>query len=334
MAKAALYIASCGYGFGVRSVAVVYQFGLLKKYRCARPVISIGNLTMGGVGKTPLVVWVVRALKEKGLRPVVVTRGYMRRERGVGNRESDEAMMLKKILRDVPVLVGPDRVKNITHFLKRNHADVFVLDDGFQHWRLARDLDIVAVDSTNPWGNGSLIPRGILREPLSALSRADVIVLTKTDLGCANVEKIKARLSRLCTGQPVMEAVHSPVALQDLRLGEARPLSAVEGRDVGLFCSLGDPRSFMRTLENLGARVKRVMEFPDHHRYRLEDVRRINGCCLSEGIDILVTTEKDSVKLTSFLEFFDDTIALLSLKIEIKITRGEDEIFQRITHLS
>jgi tetraacyldisaccharide 4'-kinase len=169
---------------------------------------------------------------------------------------------------------------------------------------------------------------------LGALSRADVIVLTKTDLGNGGVEKIKARLGRLRMDKVVVEAVHCPVAFTGLRFGEALPLSSVEGKDVCLFCSLGDPRSFVRTLENLGARIKRVIEFPDHHRYRPEDVRRINGCCLAEGINILVTTEKDSVKLTSFLGLFDDTITILCLRIEIKITRGEDEFLQRITHLS
>ncbi len=332
--KAVLRLMSWGYGIGLRFVLLLYRMGLLRKYKCGRPVISVGNITMGGVGKTPLVVWVVQALKEKGLRSAVVTRGYMGEGHRAKNRESDEARMLERLLRDVPVLVGPDRVRNIKDFLTQSDADVFVLDDGFQHWRLARDLDIVALDATNPWGNGALIPRGTLREPRTALSRADVIVLTKTDLGGDNVERIKARLRRMRVEKIVVEAVHSPVALTGLRFGESQPLSLVQGRDVCLFCSLGDPRSFERTLKNLGARVKRVFEFPDHHSYTADDIRTINAYCSSEGVKALVTTEKDSVKLTSFLGLFGDTITLLSLRIEIKITQGRDAFLQRITHLS
>lgn len=334
VAKAVLRLLSWVYGLGVRGMVFLYRVGLVKKYRCARPVISVGNITLGGVGKTPLVVWVVQALKEKGLRPAVVTRGYMGEGRGAKNRESDEARMLEKFLRDVPVLVGPDRVGNIKNFLARNDADVFILDDGFQHWRLARNVDIVAVDSTNPWGNGALIPRGILREPLTAFSRADVVVLTKTDLGRANVEGIKARLGRLGVDRILVETVHAPVALTGLRFGESQPLSLVQGRDVCLFCSVGDPRSFEGTLKDLGAHIKRVFEFPDHHSYTADDIQQINNYCLSEGVKTIVTTEKDSVKLASFLGLFDDTISLFSLRIEIKITQGRDELLQRITHLS
>src|SRR3989344_3685960 len=182
-----LWLFSILYGVVVRALVLIYKFRLAPSCRLGKPVISIGNITLGGVGKTPLVECVVRFLKDKGLEPVVLIRGYGA-DKQVG---SDEAKLLEESLPGIPVLVGANRVKNARDFLTRNAADVFVLDDGFQHWRLRRDLDIVAINATNPFGNRHLLPRGILREPLSALRRADIFVLFQNKNQYCLVERTK-----------------------------------------------------------------------------------------------------------------------------------------------
>lgn len=331
--KVFLRLLSFFYGAAVRIIYIFYNLGVGRS-RLSAPVISVGNITAGGTGKTPLVEYLARILTEKNLRPVILTRGYMGRGIGRGSLESDEAQMLKKVLADVPVLAGADRLKNAREFAAVHPVDMFILDDGFQHWRLARDLDIVVLDAVNPWGNGFLLPRGVLREPLSALRRADVIVLTKTDLGKANVDRIKSRLQAIGCRALVVDAVHQPVDFVDLRCGESRPLSFVAGKEICSFCSIGDPRSFFQTLENLGARLSKDFAFTDHHQYQARDIQEIVSSCRSGRIAAVVTTQKDAVKLNPFRQLWDGDPAFLSLRITMKITQGEHDFVERISRLS
>ncbi|HBR15167.1 MAG TPA: tetraacyldisaccharide 4'-kinase [Candidatus Omnitrophica bacterium] len=336
--KSVLGLLSCLYGFVVLIIGWAYRGGLFRTIRLARPVVSVGNMTLGGVGKTPLVELIAAALKEKNIKPVVLIRGYMSpicsRKSGVGRRSlSDEARMLVASLGDVPVLVGADRVKNAVNFLKGHTADIFLLDDGFQHRRIFRQLDIVAIDATDPWGNGCLIPRGILREPFRALRRAHMVVLTKTDLGGSNVPQIKARLQTLGLTLPVIETIHQPCALVDVRLKTTTSMSFLKGKTICSFCSIGHPKTFEMTLVNLGAQLAKSFSFIDHHVYEEDDIARIARYCQADGIDTVVTTQKDAVKLEQWLRFFPASFKVLSLQIKISIVKGKEEFFERIDHL-
>lgn len=331
--KLILWVLSRVYGVIVALRKVFYKIGLRRRHRLPCPVISVGNLTVGGTGKTPLVELIARALKDENLRPVILTRGYMG-EGGTARRYgSDEAEMLRNALADVPVLTGADRLENARTYLERNTADVFLLDDGFQHWRLSRDMDIVVIDTTNPWGNGHLLPRGILREPRRALSRAQMFVLTKTDLGGEHLEKIKGDLRLINPRAPIVETVHEPASAADGCSGGAVDLSSLRGQKVCALCSIGAPDSFARTLANLGADIGARFAFMDHHRYGRGDIERVVASCEGQNIATVVTTEKDAVKLKSFFNVFPDHIRVVFLKIKIVIVGGEDAFFERIRRL-
>ena len=314
-----------------------YQKGFLKQHRLSVPVISIGNITLGGVGKTPLVEMLATILKDEGFRTVILTRGYMDAKdtsdtsKTAGSVDSDEAQMLKESLEDVPVLVGRDRITNARTFLKKERADVFILDDGFQHWRLARDLDVVAIDATSPWGNGSLIPRGILREPLSALSRAGIFVLTKTDFGAHNVEPIRTQLKAIEPQALIVETVHEPQHLIDLNTQKSLTIASLVQRNVCCLSGLADNMSFQKTITCLGAIVQKNFSFPDHHVYESSDIERIVNYCREEKCDTVVTTQKDAVKLKEFLKNFQASgISVLVLRIKIVLTKGKDKFLERI----
>jgi len=333
LVKIVLWFLSLVYSFFVMLWTLFYNIGILKKYRLPTRVISIGNLTVGGVGKTPLVEFIAKVCQSKNIRAVILTRGYMGNRTVDGRRTSDEALMLEKELSGVPILVGSDRVQNARSYLKHNNADVFLLDDGFQHLKLSRDLDIVAIDATNPWGNGFLLPRGILREPKSALKRAQMFVLTKTDLGIKHLTEIKEELQLISPETLIIETIHQPVCFVDARSGETVDLELVREKRICAVSSIGSPDSFMQTLKKLGADIGKHFSFMDHHNYQREDVVSIGKTCLNLGITKIVTTEKDCVKLKHFFDVIPDQIRVLSLKIRIVITNGEEKFLERIANI-
>ncbi len=319
------------YGLGVKAVLCCYEAGLLKRHRLPRPVISVGNITWGGVGKTPLVELIAGYLKEGKLKPVILIRGYMPEG---SSPFSDEAKVLQENLGDIPVVVGRNRWKTAQEALNHHSVDAFILDDGFQHWRIARGLDIVAVDTTNPFGNGHLIPRGILREPLEHLRRAHIFVLTKTDFGRANLENIKLKLRKLNPEALIVESVHQAVGLVDL-CDPKRPvdLGLLRAMRVCAFCSIGDPESFKNMLSSLGARVVCLVPFRDHYQYDEKDVRYVVDQGKAQGAVVFVTTPKDAVKLAGHLKFWQKGNGLFSLRIRLAITQGQQEFYARISHL-
>ena len=327
-----LWFLSCCYGLVINLILFGYRIGYLKKYRLPRPVISIGNITWGGVGKTPFVLWLAKELKKQNLKPVILTRGYMGKKRN-GVHLSDEAEMLKRILKDVPVLVGQNRIACGHQFLQNNEADVFILDDGFQYWRLYRDLDVVLVDTANPWGNGQLIPRGILREPLRQLSRAQAVILTKTDLAKENVPLVKNHLRKISSKLFIGETVHKAVKLKDIYNPSTCELSFLDNKRIASLCSIGDPKSFESTLRNSGAQVIKSFPFMDHHTYTEEEIIEIAGECLKESIRIIVTTQKDAVKIASFQKVINEKINIFCLEIDMSFVQGKDEFIDRIYHL-
>ncbi len=326
------------YLVAVTAMAWLYQKGILKQHRLGSPVVSVGNITVGGTGKTPLVVLIAQIYKQHKLKPVILTRGYMGRGLGSSNKQSDEAMMMREILGDVPVITGADRIKNAEEFLRNGQADVFILDDGFQHWRLARNLDIVAIDATNPFGNGWLLPRGILREPLTALRRAGLLVLTKVDLGADRVGTIAQRLAALGCAQQLVETVHRPVRLVDLMTGNPRDPVTIAGQKVCILCSLGSPAAFAATVTRLGAKIQKEFNFADHYVYNTTDIRDILVYCRREHVGVVVTTQKDAVKLADLRDEIRraNGVEFQSLHIELTVRdgTGENAFLQRILDLS
>ncbi|HZT82310.1 MAG TPA: tetraacyldisaccharide 4'-kinase [Gemmataceae bacterium] len=293
LVRGGLRLASVPYGLGVRLRNGLYDRGWRRVERAPVPVVSVGNLTLGGTGKTPCVEYVARFYRERGLRAAILSRGY-----GAGAGRNDEALVLEENLPDVPHLQGADRAALARAAAEELESEVLVLDDGFQHRRLARDLDVVLVDATNPWGHGRLFPRGLLREPRAALRRAGVVVLTRCDQASAEARgRVREEAARLAPEAPVAEAVHRPVGLVDSDRGVS-PVSALTAGPVAAFCGIGNPEAFRRSLAALGADVVAFRAFPDHHPYGRADVEALRGWARGQATDcVVVTTQKDLVKL-------------------------------------
>jgi len=299
-----------------------YRHGLLPHGRAPVPVICVGNLTTGGTGKTPMVVWVVRFLEGLGHRPAVLTRGY-KAVKGA----SDEAKLLRR-LTGAKVVINPDRVAGAATAVE-NGADVLVMDDGFQHLRLRRDLDIVLIDATNPFGGGCCLPLGRSREPLSALRDAGAIVLTRTDVADeAQLEQLRRRLEHLAPQASLHATVHRPVKIID-RKGHSREPQCLAGRKVFAFCGIGNPRGFLATVEALGASVVGHLRLRDHVRYTSALLKTVCRLADSRGADVLLTTQKDGVKL----EGFSIHRPVWQLAVEIEITEGRRELEERLHDL-
>jgi tetraacyldisaccharide 4'-kinase len=267
-----------------------------EKARVARvpvPVISVGNLTAGGTGKTPLVASIAKWLVDRGRRVVLVSRGYGARS-GTPN---DEALELAARLPDVPHLQDPDRVAAARRAVDELRADVILLDDAFQHRRLHRDLDLVLIDALEPFGYGHLLPRGLLREPLSSLQRADVIVLSRADLvTSAERDAIRRRIQEHAPRILCVETAHQPIALLDKAGNTLDPSTLFEQR-VAAFCGLGNPRAFRQTLERCGAKIIDFLAFSDHFSYRQRDTAALDRWAAQFDVEQVLCTMKDFVKL-------------------------------------
>jgi tetraacyldisaccharide 4'-kinase len=289
--RAGLWLASKPYGWAVAARHALYDRGWKRSHRAAVPVVSVGNLTAGGTGKTPCVEHVARYYRRRDLRVAILSRGYG----GAGGR-NDEARVLEENLPDVPHLQGADRVALAATAVEELDSEVLVLDDAFQHRSLARDLDLVLVDATDPWGHGHLLPRGLLRDSPRRLRRAGVVVLTRCDqVPAAALADLRTTVARLAPGVPVAETTHRPV---DLLNGNTAPLDRLRGRPVAAFCGVGNPEAFRRTLLGLGARVGAFRTFRDHHAYTRADVDDLTAWARRQAPAwVVVTTQKDLVKL-------------------------------------
>jgi tetraacyldisaccharide 4'-kinase len=291
--RGGLATASVVYGRVVRLRNWFYDSGWVRGERALVPVVSVGNLTVGGTGKTPCVEYVARILGAVPKRVVILSRGF-----GGSGERNDEALVLDENLPGVPHLQGPDRARLAAAAVKEFAAEVLVLDDGFQHRRLQRDLDVVLVDATDPWGLGRLLPRGLLREPLEGLRRAGIVLLTRCDqVEPVLVDQLHEQVARLSPGKTVARTVHEPLELVNAA-GESAPLSELEGRSAAAFCGIGNPQAFRRTLIGLGARIAAWRVYPDHHAYSQGDVDKLQTWAEQQPSDgIVVTTQKDLVKL-------------------------------------
>ncbi|MFO0878621.1 MAG: tetraacyldisaccharide 4'-kinase [Gemmataceae bacterium] len=288
-----LWVASWGYGLAVRFRNQAFDRGWKKVHRASVPVVSVGNLTTGGTGKTPMVEFISRLLRQRDSQVALLSRGY-----GSEAGRNDEALVLEENLPDVPHLQGVDRVALAQTAVEELESEILVLDDGFQHRRLGRDLDVVLLDATDPWGGGYLLPRGLLREPRSSLRRADAIVLTRCDqVEAATLTQLRAEIARVAPAVPQAEATHSPRDLVNSS-GTQKPVELIRERPVAGFCGIGNPEAFRRTLQDLGGRVIEFRAYPDHHAYSREDVETLCERARHLPEDALVvTTQKDLVKI-------------------------------------
>ena len=297
-----------------------YNRGIVPSAGAAVPVICVGNITTGGTGKTPMVDWVVRRLKDGGRKPAILTRGYK-----AVDGKSDEAELLKQRC-GVEVVVNPDRIAGARAAVAGG-ADVLVMDDGFQHMRLKRDMDIVLIDAMNPFGFGCCLPLGRLREPLSALRDAHAIVITRSDAVIPEfVEALEEQLTRLAPQASIHLGVHKPIGLID-RDGKELPLDDIIGRKVLVFAGIGNPQAFITTVENLGTEPVGFCIFSDHQEYSPAVIQRIYDRADASGAEILVTTEKDHVKLAEF----ELDRPVWQVVVEMDIARGRRELIDNLT---
>lgn len=328
---AGLSALAAGYRLSLMARDAAYRTGLLRAGRVPVPVISVGNLTVGGSGKTPTVELAVRTLRELGAVPAVVSRGYGRQVAGVhvvadregvkrGPRESgDEPYLLARRLPGTSVVVGESRYEAAQLAVEGTGATAVVIDDGFQHRTLAKDVEIVVVNGRRPWGNGRLFPRGSLREPPGALRKADLIVVTNPT-GLAAVAEVEQALRRHRAHAPVVSATYRVADVWEVSEGVRTAPADLAGRRVMAMAGLAAPQGFVETARALGAEVMGLVEFPDHHWYESADLAAAAARAREAGAEGLVTTEKDWVRLQGLPQM---GIPLWVVPIVMEITSNE-----------
>lgn len=317
-ARIFLWPASVLYGFIVTVRAWLYAQGLLKQQRLNAAVISVGNLTVGGTGKTPLVIWLADKLLAQGQRVAILTRGY----RGTGGTSDEVELMRSRLQNRAAFGIGKNRFAQGHRLESRQAIDVFLLDDGFQHLQLARDLDIVLMDASRPIGGQPLLPAGPMREPISALARAGIVLFTRVE----NAAGAKEAIQRL-SGLPVFAATTRLLGFRRLG-GDGALVSAPEigAGPFYVFCGIGNPQAFLRDLNRWGIPAADHMLFADHHRYIIEDVRAIEASARRASATALLTTEKDTWNLAAakFAEL-PVYVSIIDLHID-----GETELLDAI----
>lgn len=330
-----LYVISSIYGLGVRARLFLYGTGVLKGSRLPCKVISVGNITLGGTGKTPTVEYIANLLKEEGVDVVVLSRGYGgRMERSFGvvsdgkqillspGEAGDEPHMLAQRLEGIPILIGRRRALSGRYASTQFHPRVAILDDGYQHLRVKRDVDVLLVDSQDGFGNGYLFPRGPLREPLDQLRRADLFIVTKVEElnSCGELEE---RIKSHNKDAIIFHSTYSSDYLTDLNGGKRLPVGYIKGRRVVALSGIANPAYFRHLLEGAGAKVEEEIIFPDHHVYSRQDIPTIQRG--THKAECIVTTEKDANKLSRVVK---GDFPIMSLGISVKIMEGDQ--FKRI----
>lgn len=326
----------------VQARNALYRVGILRRKTLGCMIVSVGNLTVGGTGKTPVVEMFARALREGGRKVAVLSRGYKRKKRfalralwdrgfqyqpgivsdgkkvWMGSAEAgDEPFMLAQNLSGVAVLVDKNRVKSGSYAIEKMGMDTLILDDGFQYLPLGRRVDVVLVDATNPFGNGHLLPRGVLREPLKNIARADFVFVTKAD-GMAT-QAIVQKIHALNPKAPVVECQHDPKHLVELATGSIKPLEFLKGKKVAVLTAIASPEGFEKALQALGAELAITIRFPDHHRFTERDIKEVIKEMARKKVEAIITTEKDAVRFPSMEK---KNVPVYFLRVEIKISAG------------
>ena len=329
----------------------LYGIGLLRRYPLGIQVISIGNVTAGGTGKTPVTEIFARTLAAEGRKVAILSRGYRRKEAPLWQRlftqvvepplvvsdgkhvlldsekGGDEPYMLASNLPGVAVVVDRNRVKAGRYAIKRLGCDTIILDDGFQYQKLKHSIEVVLVDSTNPFGNGHMLPRGILREPARHLKRADIIFLTKCR---GDVTAVREEIRKYNTTAEIVECNHTPNVLKDVWSREEYPLSWLNGKTTCTLSGIASPKGFENSLRHLGAKVVWCERYADHHRYDSSEILYALNRTADMGADALVTTEKDAVR---FPRFETTPVRCLYLRIAIEILSGAENFASIISRI-
>ena len=310
--------------------AGAYEWGVLRSRRLPVKVVCVGNITVGGTGKTPTVMALAHLLGQAGRRVAIVSRGYKRDDEretlivGRGKegplldwrRVGDEPYLLSARL-GLPVVVGANRYLAGKLALETFRPEVILLDDGYQHLALERDLNLLLINAANPFGNGCLLPAGVLREPLSAISRAQAVLLTKADQA-RDLEGVLRTIRGYNPSAPIFRALHRPVLLLDAATGEKKKLEWLAGKRVVAFSGIGDPAYFARLLREQGAQVLQEAGFPDHYAFRRRDLLCLQEQALASSAEALITTAKDALRLPPGREW-GQRLPLLVLEIELGI---------------
>ncbi len=318
------------YGLAVQVRHALYSLGLARRKKLAQRVISVGNITLGGTGKTPTVIHIARVLLNHQKNPAVITRGYGRNDESAlvvvsdGKKVlvdaasgGDEPVLIGSKLPGVPVVACSDRFRAASFAHAKFGNDTVILDDGFQHVRLRRDLDIVLVDSIDPFGRGDLFPAGILRERPAALRRAHAVLITGADRA-GDVKSLKKTIAQK-TGARIFTSRHTPVDLVDIVTGESRPLSALRGTTVLAFAGIARPESFVAALRLLGAEVKSECSYADHYEYGKSDLVKIFQHAADKKVSMIITTEKDAARLKNL-----KPDGIWALRIELKVVENKE----------
>lgn len=322
------------YGLAMKSRASLYARGLLRQHTLPCRVISIGNLTVGGTGKTPVVIALASALRDRGRRVGVVSRGYKRSGAdaivevsdgrsvlGGPGETGDEPLLIAQRCPGVPVVVGADRPAAGQRLIDRYRIDTLIMDDGYQHMALRRDTDILVLDGSVPFGNGHLLPRGRLREPLSAIVRATAVLVTRASQG-GRLDELKAAVRAVAPEAPIWVTDFAPSAVVQVGGSSTMEPSVLKGERVLAVSGIGNPASFRTLLEAAGVVVADYCVFPDHHAYSREDVLEVRQAAERAGAGRIVTTEKDAVKLAQFEEAKG---TIWALRIDLTWLEGCDE---------
>jgi tetraacyldisaccharide 4'-kinase len=328
-----LRLVSVFYALGQQVRAGLYRQNIFETRRLDCRVISIGNLTLGGTGKTPTVMMVADTLRRQGFKPAILSRGYGGQSRASVNVVNDgqqtllspevvgdEPVMMAQRLKDIPVLTGRIRYETGKYAIDHLGANVLILDDGYQHLPLHRDLNILLCDATHPFGNGVVFPAGELREPLSALDRADMICLTRSR-GDDATDRIdgcnRKRVPVIKTGLRVQSVI-------EVSSGEEMEIQAIQSQPVAAFCGIAHPLDFFQTLEQVPVNLVKQDPFPDHHDYSTDELKSIENQAKQLGAKCIVTTEKDAVKLKAHA--FD--LPVYAVRVALEILEGQEKLDQ------
>jgi len=357
--KAILFLASRIYQRAVLFRLWMYENRVIRNRAIGCLVVSIGNVTCGGTGKTPVVEVFARSLSQKGRRVAVLSRGYRSRDRSLLSklqkkfsskkmevpprvvsdgknllldsvRAGDEPFMLASNLKNVAVLVDKDRVKSGLYAIEEFGTDTLILDDGFQYLNLKAHINILLVDSTAPFDNHHVLPRGLLREPIRNIRRADYIFLTKSD-GSEKLRHLKSFLRRQNHHAEIIECCHKPQYLEDVfQRGSRLPLEYLKGKKVASISAIANPASFNAFLSELGSDIVEETHFADHHRYRQQEMIDFINAAKAAGAELIMTTEKDAVRMPR-LDRRD--IPILFLRVQIDILSGQESFDQCISRI-
>jgi tetraacyldisaccharide 4'-kinase len=338
------------FGFGARTNQWLYEAGILARQKLDCCVISVGNITVGGTGKTPTTQLVAMMIKSMGYRVVILNRGYHSHwDKPVGvvsdgekiymtsYEAGDEAYLMAKMTPGVPVIIGRNRDVTGSYAVEKLHAEVIVMDDGYQHWQLERDLDIVLVDTLNQFGNGCLLPCGVLREPLSHLDRADMFLFTKSDQSSQLTRAgLTEKIRRYNAEAPIVESIHHAKEFVEIAdwykdvQQNNQLMEELKGKRVIAFSAIGNPSSFEHSVSGCGLEIVEAIRYPDHHDYGMPEMQYIGERAMELQADALITTGKDAVKIPTEFIFFNREIPLYVMNMEIMIARDEEAFKSRL----